>query len=118
MNIKELLLGVPVLFFVIWIFMAPNPQERITRGCEPINWLGNVATSTTALSAETHVGTTSKWSDKLNYSCKYLVWRLFYQADYNKAMGINPSPAATPSQRSDATSGTKEKKEPSSGESK
>lgn len=86
MQIKELLLGLPILFFVIWVFAASSPQGRISRGCEPINWVGNVATSTTALSAESHTATTARWSDKLNYSCQFMVWRLFYQEDYNKAV--------------------------------
>lgn len=97
MQIKELLLGVPVLFFIVWVFAAPVPQDRITRTCEPINWVGNVATSTTALSADGHTATTARWSDKLNYSCKFMVWRLFYQDDYNKAVaaGIIKPPANT-----------------------
>ncbi|GBG14399.1 TonB-dependent receptor [Novimethylophilus kurashikiensis] len=96
MQIKELLFGVPILFFIIWIFAAPVPQDRISRACEPINWVGNVATSTTALSAESHTATTARWSDKLDYSCQFLIWRLFYQADYNKAIAaglIKPAPS-------------------------
>lgn len=86
MQIKELLLGVPVLIFILWVFAAPAPQERIVRLCQPIQWVGNVATSTTALSAADKVGTTARWSDKLSYSCQYMVWRLVYQEDYSKAV--------------------------------
>lgn len=86
MQIKELLLGIPVLIFVIWVFSAPLPSERIVRVCEPIHWVGNLATSTTALSSDKHTQTTSRWSDKMNYSCQYMVWRLIYQDEYNKAV--------------------------------
>lgn len=86
MQIKELIVGIPALLFIFWVFAAPVPQERIQRVCEPIHWVGNVATSTTALSAEKHTATTVRWSDKLNYSCQYTVWRLFYQEEYNKAV--------------------------------
>lgn len=104
MQIKELLLGLPVLGFVIWVFMAPFPQDRIARGCQPIHWIGNVATSTTALSSAENTKTTARWSDKLNYSCQYMVWRLFYQDEYNKAVAAGlitpvsttPAPAPTP----------------------
>ena len=95
MNVKELLLGLPVLFFVIWVFAAPAPQERISRSCEPINWVGNLATSTTALSSEANTATTARWSDQLDYSCKYMAWRLIYEADYKKAVAagqIKPQP--------------------------
>lgn len=86
MQIKELLLWVPVLFFVVWVFIAPTPETRIQRTCEPINWVGSLATSTTALANEKHTQTSARWSDKLNYSCQYLIWRLLYQDDYLKAV--------------------------------
>lgn len=86
MQIKEILISVPLLCFIFWVFTAPLPQNRIERVCEPIHWVGNVATSTTALSVDRHTTTAARWSDKLNYSCQYLVWRLFYQDDYNKAV--------------------------------
>lgn len=86
MQIKELLIGLPVLFFIFWVFIAPMPEERIVRACEPINWVGNLATSTTALSKEDHTLTAARWSDKLNYSCRYIIWRLLYQDEYLKAV--------------------------------
>lgn len=98
MQIKELLLGIPVLIFVLWVFSAPLPSERIERVCQPIHWVGNLAVSTTALSADKHTETSVRWSDKLNYSCQYMVWRLFYQDEYNKALAaglITPNGAPT-----------------------
>lgn len=98
MQLKEILFGVPVLLFIFWVFSAPVPAERITRVCEPINWLGNLATSTTALATDGHTETSVRWSDKLDYSCQYLVWRLFYQTDYNKAVAaglVTPVPDAS-----------------------
>lgn len=86
MQLKETLLGIPVVIFIFWVFTAPLPQDRIGRVCQPIHWVGNLATSTTALSVERHTGSAARWSDKLNYSCQFLIWRLFYQEDYNKAL--------------------------------
>lgn len=86
MQIKEILISIPLVIFIFWVFSAPLPQARIERVCEPIQWVGNLATSTTALSSERHTGTAMRWSDKLDYSCQYLIWRLFYQDDYNKAL--------------------------------
>lgn len=111
MQIKELLLGIPVLIFIFWVFSAPLPSERIVRVCEPIHWVGNLATSTTALSAEQHTDTTVRWSDKMNYSCQYMVWRLFYQEEYNKALKaglIQPTdgPTAVPAQSVSPTTAT------------
>jgi len=86
MQLKEILLGIPVVVFIFWVFTAPLPQNRIERVCQPIQWVGNLATSTTALSADKHTSSAARWSDKLNYSCQYLIWRLFYQDEYNKAV--------------------------------
>lgn len=102
MQIKELLIGIPLLLFILWVFAAPVPQERINRACEPVNWLGNLATSTTALSADNQATTTARWSDKLNYSCRYMTWRLIYQDDYNKAVAAGLVKPAAPAQATPA----------------
>lgn len=85
-QVKEILLGIPLVIFVFWVFAAPLPSERISRTCEPIHWAGNLVTSTTALASEKNTGTSVRWTDKMNYSCQYMVWRLLYQDDYNKAV--------------------------------
>lgn len=66
--------------------MAPVPEQRIDRACSPIGWVGNLTTSTTALTKDKHTATAQTWADKLEYSCQFLVWRLFYQKDYNQAI--------------------------------
>lgn len=101
-----MLIWVPVLIFVMWVFGAPLPEERIARVCQPINWVGNIATSTTALSAENHTDTAVRWNDKLTYSCKYTVWRLFYQDAYNQAVkeGRVQAPAAASAASTPASS--------------
>lgn len=85
-QVKEILLGIPLVIFVFWVFAAPLPSERIVRVCQPIHWAGNLVTSTTALASDKHTDTSVRWSDKMNYSCQYMVWRLLYQEDYNKAV--------------------------------
>jgi len=103
MNIKDLLISLPALVFVLWVFVAPLPQDRIARGCAPIQWVGNLATSTTALAVEDHTPTTARWSDKLDYSCRYMIWRLLYQDAYNEALekgliNADGSPVQAPTQ--------------------
>lgn len=100
LNVKELLLSIPLLVFILWVFSAPIPQQRIERVCQPINWVGNLATSSTALATDGHTETAVRWSDKLSYSCQYMVWRLFYQEEYNRAVKegrvVVDQPAQTP----------------------
>jgi len=86
LQVKELLIGIPLLMFILWVFIAPLPEQRIERVCAPITWVGNLTTSTTALTKKNHTDTAATWADKLDYSCQYLIWRLIYQKDYNEAI--------------------------------
>lgn len=115
-TIKEILIGIPVVCFVFWVFTAPLPQTRIERVCQPIHWVGNVVTSTTALTTDNHTATSVRWSDKLNYSCQYMVWRLFYQEEYNEAVKAGlVRPAADSEQAQDAPTAEKTTTLPSKG---
>jgi len=106
-QVKEILLGIPLVIFVFWVFAAPLPSERIVRVCEPIHWAGNLVTSTTALASEKHTDTSVRWSDKMNYSCQYMVWRLLYQEDYNKAVAAGLIKAEGPKAPDAATDAAK-----------
>lgn len=111
-QVKEILFGIPIVCFVFWVFFAPLPSERIVRVCQPIHWAGNLVTSTTALASDKHTDTSVRWSDKMNYSCQYMVWRLLYQEDYNKAVAaglVSPAPG-TPG--TPATAGTAQAAKP------
>ena len=109
-QVKEILFGIPIVCFVFWVFFAPLPSERIVRVCQPIHWAGNLVTSTTALASDKHTDTSVRWSDKMNYSCQYMVWRLLYQEDYNKAVAaglVKPAPGTpgTPAAATAAAAG-------------
>lgn len=79
--------GLTFLAFILWIFfLSANPNDRIKRVCAPVGWVGNVTVSLSALIVPSYQAGTQKWFHKFNYSCEYLVWRLFYQADYNAYM--------------------------------
>jgi hypothetical protein len=94
--------GLLFLGFVVWIFMAGDGQARIARTCRPLLWTGNVAVSLTAFATASGAESVQKWSNKLDYGCRYAAWRLIYQDDYNKylqgeqngAVAI-PAPAQT-----------------------
>jgi hypothetical protein len=51
-----------------------------------------------------------KWSNKLDYGCRYTVWRLIYQDDYNKFIqseqgaAPGPPPVTAPAQHLNQTS--------------
>lgn len=82
--------GLTILGFILWIFFTSNPLTRIDRACSPINWAGNVTVSLTALTVPKYQDDMQKWFTKFDYGCQYTIWRLFYQKEYNAAMGIKP----------------------------
>jgi hypothetical protein len=89
--------GLLFLGFVVWIFMASDGQARIARTCRPMLWSGNIAVSLTAFASPATAETVQKWSNKLDYGCRYTVWRLIYQDDYNKYLQSEQGSAtATP----------------------
>jgi len=78
MLVKELS-GLLVLLFIGYIFIAPQPDQRIERACAHIQWGGNVATSLAALTTPAGELYVQTGMDKLDYGCQYSLWRLFYQ---------------------------------------
>lgn len=86
--------GLLFLAFVGWIFIGGNPNERIDRFCEPINWTGSVIVSGAAFAIPSTQETLQKYFNKFDYGCRYVTWRLFYQSDYTKwQLSHQPLPA-------------------------
>jgi hypothetical protein len=80
----SLLFFVAVFVWVVRIFLTTDGSERIVRTCQPIDILGNVSISTTALLAD---GLTQPITNVMNswvYGCRYIVWRSIYEDDYLK----------------------------------
>lgn len=75
--------GMLFLAFVAWVFIAGTPQDRINNFCRPVGWAGNAVVSLSALAVPTQQENVQGWFDKFEYGCRYMTWRLFYQADYN-----------------------------------
>ena len=105
--------GLVFLGFVVWIFMAVDGSARIERGCRPVGWAGNVAVSLTALVLPKEQNAVKKGADKAEYSCRYATWRLFYQADYNRAIAERIETATRKAgSESDARAGTGKESSP------
>lgn len=76
--------GLLFLGFVFWVIAASSPSARIENICRPVGWTGNIITSLSALVLPAQQATIQGGFDKFEYGCRYTVWRLFYQEDYNK----------------------------------
>lgn len=103
--------GLTILGFLLWVIFSADPSARITRVCKPVAWLGNGATSVSALVAPNSQQSVDAWFSKLDYGCRYSVWRLFYQEEYaaweaqkgkgapaESAEGSAPAPAPAPTE--------------------
>lgn len=76
--------GLLFLGFVFWVIAAASPSQRIENLCRPVGWAGNVVVSGTALVLPAHQAKVQGGFNSLEYGCRYMVWRLFYQDEYNK----------------------------------
>lgn len=76
------ILGVLVLLYIGWVFLAGQPSERIDRGCRPIGWAGNVLTSVFAIGAPSFSQATYRVFKNTEYTCQYAVWRLLYESEW------------------------------------
>ena len=76
--------GYVFLGFIAWVFLAASPQQRIEHLCRPVGWIGNGTVSMSTLVVPNQQERVQGWFDKVEYSCRYVTWRLVYQEDYNK----------------------------------
>ena len=84
MTLHKEFWGLLFIVFVSMIFLSSDAHERINRACKPIEWVGSVVVSLSALAVPQHQVRVKGWFDSLDYGCQYTVWRVFYQDDYNK----------------------------------
>lgn len=92
--------GFIFLGFVFWIIIATTPSQRIENACRPLGWGGSVITSVSALVLPNQQVTVQGWFDKVEYGCRYTVWRLFYQDAYNQWKATHPDNGTANSQSS------------------
>lgn len=95
--------GLLFLGFVAWIFMAGTPKDRIENACAPVAWVGNGTTSLASLVLPNEQVKVQGWFDSVEYGCRYVTWRLFYQKAYNQWLSSQgtsasggPAPVAAP----------------------
>lgn len=75
-----------IVGFLFWSLMASNPGAKMERACKPVDWFGNMTVSLVAVTAESWVPKTAHGFDKVNYTCQYMLWRLFYEKSWQKAV--------------------------------
>lgn len=76
--------AVLIALYVGWIVFASGPMQRIDRGCQPINWMGNLSVSVMAFVNPAWEKQTKHFFDRTDYVCRYSIWRLAYGTDWVK----------------------------------
>ena len=75
-----------VVAFLGYIFIADSPQERLDHACKPVEWVGNMTVSLSALTTPGWQTRVKRWIANTDYACEYVLWRQFYEDDYKKAL--------------------------------
>ncbi|SFI13384.1 hypothetical protein [Modicisalibacter xianhensis] len=73
------LIGVAILVWVAWIVLATDSEARIERTCQPVLWVGNVATSLTQLTFNEQQESVHEAFNSADYACRFTVWRLLHE---------------------------------------
>jgi len=89
-----------VAFFVlcmVWfgaILITTDPQERIDRACTPVLLADRAMSSSMQLINESWGVSTHNAFEDVHFGCRFVVWRVFYEQDWNKAQAAS-LPSAT-----------------------
>lgn len=84
--------GYALLAFLAWVVITANAMTRIERACAPVGWGSNVLTSLTSLALPSQQKTLQEWGERLEYGCRFTIWRLAYQRDYNEYLAGGGEP--------------------------
>lgn len=80
-----------ILFFIasmIWfgsILITTDPQARMDRTCIPVDYAKRATTAGLLLVNDEWSQESDKLFDKWLYGCKFVIWRMFYENDWNKS---------------------------------
>lgn len=79
-----------MIFFVlcmVWfgsILVTTDPQLRMDRACVPIHYMDKAGTSAMTLVDKGWGETTNKFFQDFHYGCRFVVWRVFYEEDWQR----------------------------------
>lgn len=80
-----------IVFFIlvfVWfgsILITTDPQERMDRGCFPVTIMDKVGSAGMQVLNDPWGEATHKFFERTHYACRYVVWKTFYEEDWNRA---------------------------------
>ena len=72
---------------MVWfgsILVTTDPERRMERTCVPMAFAEKAATAGMVLIDDEWAQSTHELFTKWHYGCKFIVWRMFYEEDWNK----------------------------------
>jgi len=85
---------VACMAWFVAIFASTDPQVRMDRTCLPVEYSGRVGTSSMMLIKADWAAPTHEFFEGVNYGCKFVLWRMFYEESWNSAQPAGQAPAA------------------------
>jgi hypothetical protein len=85
----------------ISIFASTDPQVRMERTCLPLEYGGRIGTSSMMLIKADWAGPTNEFFEGVNYGCKFVIWRMFYEDSWNSAKPADNAPGVVSNSASD-----------------
>jgi len=80
-----------LIFFILvmaWIgaiFVSSDPQVRMDRTCVPVEYMDKAGTGGMQLVDPVWGQATHKFFENMQYGCRFVVWRVFYEDEWKKA---------------------------------
>lgn len=71
-----------LMIFFVFVMLGNSPTEKIERSCEPVLWVGNVVESVFLLADSDWSDDVKETTEEIDYSCRYIIWRAFYEEEY------------------------------------
>lgn len=73
----------------IWVIQVLTPADgnvRIERACgSVVGTTSRVIVALTAVTQEQYVPDVKRWFESVDYDCRYALWVMFYEEEYNRA---------------------------------
>jgi hypothetical protein len=92
---------VACMAWFISIFASTDPQVRMERTCLPVEYSGRIGTSSMMLIKADWAGPTNEFFEGINYGCKFVIWRMFYEESWNSAKPVDKASAVATSSASE-----------------
>lgn len=99
----SLIFFIMVMAWIGAIFISSDPQVRMDRTCVPVEYMDKAGTGGMQLVDPTWGQATHKFFENMQYGCRFVVWRMFYEEDWKRAQQTQVQPATAPASAPSST---------------